>query len=169
MASRMYIISYAGAPHLCRVVAVRTLLHLAPSHEKTSTSLLALGLSCRGGRSSSLFRSVRELQAGVGLRKCWEFSAAVGREKLGVRAMSKSSLQEMSDGEFKRTESQFRHFVSREPGAEFSPEKGRYHLYISYACPWASRCYAFLKLKGLEHAIGVTVSPIFPDCVNRLD
>ena len=39
-------------------------------------------------------------------------------------------------GEFKRQASVFRNFISREPGAEFPPEKGRYHLYVSYACPW---------------------------------
>jgi len=38
----------------------------------------------------------------------------------------------------------------------FSPMV-RYHLYISYACPWASRCYAILMLKGLEDVIGLTV------------
>ena len=39
-------------------------------------------------------------------------------------------------GEFKRGQSQFRSHVSRQPGAEFPAEKGRYHLYVSYACPW---------------------------------
>jgi glutathionyl-hydroquinone reductase len=39
-------------------------------------------------------------------------------------------------GEFKRGQSAFRNFVSRKPGAEFPPEKDRYHLYVSYACPW---------------------------------
>lgn len=72
---------------------------------------------------------------------------------------SKSALDEMSnDGAFKRTESTFRNFISRDPSAEFPAVADRYHLYISYACPWASRCYAFLKLKGLEHAIGLTVT-----------
>jgi hypothetical protein len=41
-------------------------------------------------------------------------------------------------GEFKRQQSSFRSWISREPGAEFPPEKGRYHLYVSYACPWVS-------------------------------
>ena len=41
-------------------------------------------------------------------------------------------------GEFKRGQSQFRNHISKEPGAEFPPEKGRYHLYVSYACPWGS-------------------------------
>lgn len=43
-------------------------------------------------------------------------------------------------GEFKRGQSQFRNFISRENGAEFPPEKGRYHLYVSYACPWGTFC-----------------------------
>jgi hypothetical protein len=72
-------------------------------------------------------------------------------------SMANTQKLEMKDGEFKRTESQFRSFVSREPGADFPPEAGRYHLYVSYACPWASRCYAFLLMKGLEDAIGLTV------------
>jgi len=41
-------------------------------------------------------------------------------------------------GEFKRQQSSFRNFISREPGAEFPPEKDRYHLYVSYACPWGT-------------------------------
>jgi len=40
------------------------------------------------------------------------------------------------EGEFKRQNSQFRNFISNEPGSEFPPEKDRYHLYVSYACPW---------------------------------
>ncbi|CAK9269756.1 unnamed protein product [Sphagnum jensenii] len=76
--------------------------------------------------------------------------------------MSLSSYADSNDGVFKRKESSFRRFISRQPGAEFPPEKGRYHLYISYACPWASRCYAFMKLKGLEDVIGLTVvKPVF--------
>ena len=39
-------------------------------------------------------------------------------------------------GEFKRGQSAFRSFISKNPGSEFPPEKGRYHLYVSYACPW---------------------------------
>lgn len=39
-------------------------------------------------------------------------------------------------GEFKRGASVFRNHISREAGAEFPAEKGRYHLYVSYACPW---------------------------------
>ncbi|KAI3957828.1 hypothetical protein MKW92_030670 [Papaver armeniacum] len=71
-----------------------------------------------------------------------------------VRQMARSSLDEMADtGAFKRTPSTFRSFVSRDPSSTFPAESGRYHLYISYACPWASRCLAYLKIKGLEKAI----------------
>ncbi|KAJ5106750.1 Glutathione S-transferase omega-like 2 [Penicillium angulare] len=56
-------------------------------------------------------------------------------------------------GEFKRQQSAFRSFISREAGAEFPPEKGRYHLYVSYACPWAHRTLITRKLKGLEDII----------------
>lgn len=39
-------------------------------------------------------------------------------------------------GEFKRQQSAFRDFISSKPDAKFPAEKGRYHLYVSYACPW---------------------------------
>ncbi|KAJ5178298.1 Glutathione S-transferase/chloride channel C-terminal [Penicillium coprophilum] len=56
-------------------------------------------------------------------------------------------------GEFKRQQSIFRNWISREAGAQFPPEKGRYHLYVSYACPWAHRTLITRKLKGLEDFI----------------
>lgn len=59
-------------------------------------------------------------------------------------------------GEFKRQTSVFRNFISNKPGAEFPPEKGRYHLYVSYACPWAHRTLIVRKLKGLEDFISFT-------------
>ena len=43
------------------------------------------------------------------------------------------------------------------PLSEFPPEADRYHLYVSYACPWANRCLAMLKLKRLEPFIGLSV------------
>ncbi|KAM6485890.1 hypothetical protein HDV62DRAFT_378164 [Trichoderma sp. SZMC 28011] len=60
-------------------------------------------------------------------------------------------------GEFKRQVSSFRNWISREAGAEFPPEKGRYHLYVSYACPWAHRTLITRKLKGLEDIISFSV------------
>ncbi|KAF7112313.1 hypothetical protein RHSIM_RhsimUnG0242200 [Rhododendron simsii] len=77
--------------------------------------------------------------------------------------MAHSALDEMSDtGAFLRTPSTFRNFISRDPNSPFPPEAGRYHLYISYACPWASRCLAYLKVKGLDKAISfASVKPIW--------
>jgi len=57
-------------------------------------------------------------------------------------------------GEFKRGQSQFRNFIKN--GGEFPPEAGRYHLYVSYACPWAHRTLIVRQLKGLESIIPFT-------------
>uniref|UniRef100_A0A1D2AFA8 GST C-terminal domain-containing protein n=1 Tax=Auxenochlorella protothecoides TaxID=3075 RepID=A0A1D2AFA8_AUXPR len=76
-----------------------------------------------------------------------------------IRTMSKArtALEEMGDkGAFKRQESVFRNQVAK--GSRFEPEAGRYHLYVSLACPWASRCVAGLYLKGLEESIGLSVT-----------
>jgi len=59
-------------------------------------------------------------------------------------------------GEFKRQVSSFRNWIENKPDAEFPPEKGRYHLYVSYACPWAHRTMIVRKLKGLEDFVGIT-------------
>ncbi|XP_052202324.1 uncharacterized protein LOC127808047 isoform X2 [Diospyros lotus] len=59
-------------------------------------------------------------------------------------------------GAFVPVPTAFRNFISRDANSSFPAEAGRYHLYVSYACPWASRCLALLKLKGLEKAIGFT-------------
>lgn len=60
-------------------------------------------------------------------------------------------------GEFKRQVSSFRDSISREAGAKYPPEKGRYHLYVSYACPWAHRTLIARKLKGLEDIVSFSV------------
>ncbi|CEJ89717.1 hypothetical protein VHEMI05543 [[Torrubiella] hemipterigena] len=57
------------------------------------------------------------------------------------------------DGSFTRPDTDYRSFISREPGAEFPPEAGRYALYISPGCPWAHRTMIMRKLKGLEDII----------------
>ncbi|MFB6150863.1 MAG: glutathione S-transferase family protein [Haloarculaceae archaeon] len=61
------------------------------------------------------------------------------------------------DGEFRRQTTTFRDWVSDDPDARFQPEAGRYHLYVSYACPWAHRTLLARSLKGLEDAISVDV------------
>ncbi len=60
-------------------------------------------------------------------------------------------------GAFVRQQSAFRNWVRADGSSEFPPEAGRYHLYVSLACPWASRAIIYRKLKGLEEAIPMTV------------
>jgi putative glutathione S-transferase len=57
-------------------------------------------------------------------------------------------------GEFRRQDSRFRDSIGDE---RFPAESGRYHLYVSLACPWAHRTLIFRALKGLEDFIDVTV------------
>jgi len=66
-------------------------------------------------------------------------------------------------GKFERAASRFRDWVTTDgtpaPGRErgFKAEPGRYHLYVSWACPWASRTLIFRKLKKLENVISLSV------------
>jgi len=68
-----------------------------------------------------------------------------------------------SEGHFVRKSSQFRNWVTPEGDAGptgiggFKAEAGRYHLYVSLACPWAHRTLIFRTLKGLKHIISVSV------------
>ena len=60
-------------------------------------------------------------------------------------------------GAFKRPDATFRNHV-KVGDPEFPPEAGRYHLYISNACPWANRCHTVMRMKGLEDVIGISVT-----------
>nr|WP_319516364.1 glutathione S-transferase family protein [uncultured Cohaesibacter sp.] len=66
-------------------------------------------------------------------------------------------------GRFVRKDSAFRNWVTADGSAGptgeagFKAEAGRYHLYVSYACPWAHRTLIFRTLKGLEDMISVSV------------
>ncbi len=68
-----------------------------------------------------------------------------------------------SGGEFKRQASGFRNWITADGSAGpsgrggFKAEAGRYHLYVSLACPWAHRTLIFRALKGLSDYIDVTV------------
>jgi len=64
---------------------------------------------------------------------------------------------EETGGKFVRKASAFRDRVTADGSTRFAPETGRYHLYVSYACPWAHRTLIFRKLKGLEQAISLSV------------
>ena len=62
-----------------------------------------------------------------------------------------------SGGKFERQASKFRNDISSDDSSEFKAESGRYHLYVSLACPWAHRTLIFRKLKGLENHIDVSI------------
>ena len=65
--------------------------------------------------------------------------------------------EQTDDGEFHRQESRFRSWCGPGDDGDHEPEPGRYHIYVSYACPWAHRTIIFRKLKHLEDVIGMTV------------
>jgi putative glutathione S-transferase len=60
-------------------------------------------------------------------------------------------------GEFQRQEDAFREWISNDGSTSYPAVAGRYHLYVSLACPWASRTVILRKLKGLEEAIGLSI------------
>ncbi len=64
-------------------------------------------------------------------------------------------------GKFVRTEAQFRNWISADSENPFQPESGRYHLYVSLACPWAHRTLLLRRLKQLESHINVSI--VHPD------
>ncbi|WP_299984976.1 glutathione S-transferase family protein [uncultured Ruegeria sp.] len=74
-------------------------------------------------------------------------------------------------GAFKRSAAQFRNWITADgaPGPSgrggFEAESGRYHLYVSHACPWAHRTLIFRELKGLSDHISVSV--VHPDMLDK--
>ncbi|MDQ7057394.1 MAG: glutathione S-transferase family protein [Ghiorsea sp.] len=69
-----------------------------------------------------------------------------------------------SGGKFVRKDSSFRDWIGADDG-KFPAEAGRYHLYVSLACPWAHRTLIFRQLKGLADLIDVTV--VSPDMLDK--
>ena len=73
-------------------------------------------------------------------------------------------------GSFKRQDANFRNWITLDgrPGPTgtggFTPDSGRYHLYVSHACPWAHRTLIFRTLKGLQDHISVSV--VHPDMLS---
>jgi putative glutathione S-transferase len=64
---------------------------------------------------------------------------------------------ENTGGRFVRKEPFFRGSVTADGSSGFKAEPGRYHLYLSYACPWAHRTLIYRALKGLEEQISLSV------------
>lgn len=65
--------------------------------------------------------------------------------------------EQSKSGEFQRQEDAFRDWISTDNATHYPAVSGRYHLYVSLACPWASRTIIARKLLGLEQVIGMTV------------
>src|SRR5437899_10312486 len=78
-------------------------------------------------------------------------------------ASSHLPSEQTDAGEFQRQEDAFREWISNDGSTSYPAAAGRYHLYVSLACPWASRTIIFRKLKGLVAAVGMTVVDPFRD------
>ena len=72
-------------------------------------------------------------------------------------AMAQFPKEQSASGEFVRQEDAFRDWISDDNSTPFPAVADRYHLYVSLACPWASRTIIARKLLGLEQLIGITV------------
>ena len=73
--------------------------------------------------------------------------------------------EQSTNGTFERQEDAFRSWVTRDGSSGYPAAAGRYHLYVSLACPWAHRIIIVRALKGLEEAIGMTVvDPVRDEC-----
>jgi putative glutathione S-transferase len=66
--------------------------------------------------------------------------------------------EQSTEGEFERQGDAFRAWIRADGSTPFPPETGRYHLYVSLACPWAHRTLIVRQLKKLDYVIGVTVA-----------
>lgn len=72
-------------------------------------------------------------------------------------------IKSNEEGRFIRKDSQFRNWITPDgtPGPDgvegFKAEANRYHLYVSYACPWANRALIMRNIKGLNDIISVSV------------
>ncbi|MFN2459308.1 MAG: glutathione S-transferase family protein [Candidatus Velthaea sp.] len=74
-----------------------------------------------------------------------------------MTASAQFPQEQSADGRFLRQSDAFRQWVSADGRTGFKAEPGRYHLYVSLACPWAHRTIIVRAVKGLEDAVGMTV------------
>jgi putative glutathione S-transferase len=74
-----------------------------------------------------------------------------------MKAKAQFPEEASEEGEFQRQEDAFRAWVTDDGSSPHPVAQGRYHLYISLACPWASRTFIVRKVKRLENSISVTV------------
>jgi putative glutathione S-transferase len=97
--------------------------------------------------------------------QCSLFWEAGGRI-LAMPEIAKAQFpdEQSTDGEFLRQQDAFREWITADGRSGFRAEPGRYHLYVSWACPWAHRTIIVRHLKRLEDVIGMTVvDPIRDD------
>lgn len=72
--------------------------------------------------------------------------------------------EQTEDGQYDRQEDAFRDWVTNDGSSDYPAATGRYHLYVSWACPWAHRTIIVRKLKRLENVVGMSVvDPIRDD------
>jgi putative glutathione S-transferase len=69
------------------------------------------------------------------------------------------------DGAFTRKQSAFRNYVSSKTGSRFTPEAGRYHVYLSLTCPWEHRVLFYLQTKGLIKDFDPATSAVSQDSI----
>ncbi|XP_072036170.1 LOW QUALITY PROTEIN: glutathionyl-hydroquinone reductase YqjG-like [Amphiura filiformis] len=94
---------------------------------------------------------------GITFRALPELTHFPNSQFASVANMAMPAPKTSGKGEFIRKESAFRDRVTADGSSGFKAEKGRYHLYVSLACPWAHRTLILRKLKGLEDIISYTV------------
>ena len=74
-----------------------------------------------------------------------------------MKAEPQFPMEQSVAGEFRRQADAFRDWVTADGSSGYPAAADRYHLYVSWACPWAHRTIIVRKLKKLEQAIGMTV------------
>lgn len=77
---------------------------------------------------------------------------------IDVLATKTRSRGDRDGGRFRRRPSMFREWVTADGSSGHRAEAGRYHLYVSLACPWAHRAVILRELKGLQDAIGMSIA-----------
>lgn len=96
------------------------------------------------------------IATGIGLFIKPSFTLRIRSIAMSAKKPVDSLAEVTIKGEFIRSPSQFKNIISADHPV-FQPEYDRYHLYVSYACPWANRCLAVRELKGLKDCIGLSV------------
>src|SRR5437016_8167119 len=94
-----------------------------------------------------------ELEAAL----CWNPLTRRAKEKWFGKMKAQFEKEQSASGEFRRQADAFRDWISSDGTTGYPAVADRYHLYISLACPWASRTLIARKLLGLQKVIGLTV------------